>query len=226
MEYPLHVNLSRCVAGTHTGAARGAPGAPPASAVDRPCPSQCKRCRSAKDRSRLWKVGVRDLVRDICCALYHVGLSRVPGWPASRHFYDPCHGRSGEKVDRGLAVASKEPGEVTRASATRGDPKKRPTSPHRTLQCSTLRWCQRAAGLSAPRVAHRDSPWRPVHPARSPAAARSSRTMRVKARCGTLLCAAWPVTMPPHTASRCVAPSAKVCPESTPCAAMTRSVQG
>jgi hypothetical protein len=28
-----------------------------------------KRCRSVKDRRRLWKVGVRDRVRDLCCAL-------------------------------------------------------------------------------------------------------------------------------------------------------------
>src|SRR4029434_5273074 len=53
--------------------------------------------RSAKDRSRLWKVGVRDLVRDICCALYHVGLSRVPGWPAPRHFYETCQSSEQKK---------------------------------------------------------------------------------------------------------------------------------
>ena len=44
--------------------------------------------QAIEDRSRLWKVGVRDLVRDICCAFHHVGLSRVPGWPAQRHFYE------------------------------------------------------------------------------------------------------------------------------------------
>jgi hypothetical protein len=36
--------------------------------------SRVKRCRSVKDRSRLWKVGVRDLVRDIRCALPNAGL--------------------------------------------------------------------------------------------------------------------------------------------------------
>jgi hypothetical protein len=33
--------------------------------------SRVKRCRSVKDRSRLWQVGVRDLVRDICWALHN-----------------------------------------------------------------------------------------------------------------------------------------------------------
>ena len=36
--------------------------------------SSVKRCRSIKDRNRLWKVGVRDLVRDICCALHNSGF--------------------------------------------------------------------------------------------------------------------------------------------------------
>ncbi len=35
--------------------------------------SSVKRCHSVKDRSRLWQVGGRDRVRDICCALYHAG---------------------------------------------------------------------------------------------------------------------------------------------------------
>ena len=36
--------------------------------------SSVKRCRSVKDRSRLWQMGVRALVRDICCALHHSGF--------------------------------------------------------------------------------------------------------------------------------------------------------
>ena len=36
--------------------------------------SSVKRCRIVKDRSRLWKVGVHDLVRDICCALHNAGF--------------------------------------------------------------------------------------------------------------------------------------------------------
>jgi len=36
--------------------------------------SSVKRCRSVKDRSRLWKVGGRDRVRDICCALHNSGF--------------------------------------------------------------------------------------------------------------------------------------------------------
>ena len=39
-----------------------------------PMHSSVKRCRSIKDRNRRWKVGVRDLVRDICCALHHAGF--------------------------------------------------------------------------------------------------------------------------------------------------------
>jgi DDE superfamily endonuclease len=36
--------------------------------------SSVKRCRSVKDRSRLRKVGGRDRVRDLCCALHHAGF--------------------------------------------------------------------------------------------------------------------------------------------------------
>ena len=39
-----------------------------------PMQSSVKRCRSIKDRNRLWKGGVRDLGRDICCALHHAGF--------------------------------------------------------------------------------------------------------------------------------------------------------
>jgi len=37
--------------------------------------SSVKRCRSVKDRSRLWKAGGRDRVRDICCALHNFGFA-------------------------------------------------------------------------------------------------------------------------------------------------------
>ena len=33
--------------------------------------SSVKRCRIVKDRMRLWKDGVRDLVMEICCALHN-----------------------------------------------------------------------------------------------------------------------------------------------------------
>jgi hypothetical protein len=36
--------------------------------------SRVKRWRSVTDRSRLWKVGDRDLVRDLCYALPHAGF--------------------------------------------------------------------------------------------------------------------------------------------------------
>ena len=33
--------------------------------------SSVKRCRMVKDRIRLWKEGVRDLVMELCCALHN-----------------------------------------------------------------------------------------------------------------------------------------------------------
>ena len=36
--------------------------------------SRVKRCHRVKDRSRLWKVGVRDRVRDLCCAFDNAGF--------------------------------------------------------------------------------------------------------------------------------------------------------
>jgi hypothetical protein len=44
-------------------------------------PSRVKRCRSVKDRSRFWQVGVRDLVRDICYALHNAGFVFPPWQP-------------------------------------------------------------------------------------------------------------------------------------------------
>ena len=43
--------------------------------------SSVKRGRSVKDRSRLWKVGVRTLVRDLCCALHNAGFVFRPWQP-------------------------------------------------------------------------------------------------------------------------------------------------
>ena len=40
--------------------------------------SSVKRCRIVKDRMRLWKEGVRDLVMDLCCALHHVRVRLHP----------------------------------------------------------------------------------------------------------------------------------------------------
>jgi hypothetical protein len=37
-------------------------------------PRRIKRCRSVKDRSRLWQVDVRALVRALCCARHHAGF--------------------------------------------------------------------------------------------------------------------------------------------------------
>src|SRR5215831_13263039 len=36
--------------------------------------SRVKCCRRVKDRRRLWKVGGRARVRDLCCALPHAGI--------------------------------------------------------------------------------------------------------------------------------------------------------
>jgi hypothetical protein len=41
--------------------------------------SRVKRCRLVKDRSRLWKEGVRDLVMELCCALPNFRV-RLPPW--------------------------------------------------------------------------------------------------------------------------------------------------
>jgi hypothetical protein len=40
-----------------------------------------KRCRVVKDRIRLWKAGVRDLVMELCCALHHFRVRLTP-WQA------------------------------------------------------------------------------------------------------------------------------------------------
>jgi hypothetical protein len=40
--------------------------------------SSVKRCRIVKDRIRLWKEGVRDLVMELCCALHNFRLRLTP----------------------------------------------------------------------------------------------------------------------------------------------------
>jgi hypothetical protein len=40
-----------------------------------------KRCRMVKDRIRLWKAGVRDLVMALCCALHNVRVRLSPWQP-------------------------------------------------------------------------------------------------------------------------------------------------
>jgi DDE superfamily endonuclease len=41
--------------------------------------SSVKRCRIVKDRIRLWKEGVRDLVMELCCALHNFRV-RLSSW--------------------------------------------------------------------------------------------------------------------------------------------------
>ena len=41
--------------------------------------SSVKRCRIVKDRIRLWKQGVRDLVMELCCALHNFRV-RLTSW--------------------------------------------------------------------------------------------------------------------------------------------------
>jgi hypothetical protein len=43
--------------------------------------SSVKRCRIVKDRSRLWKEGVRDVVMEICCALHNFRVRLTPWQP-------------------------------------------------------------------------------------------------------------------------------------------------
>jgi hypothetical protein len=43
--------------------------------------SSVKRCRLVKDRIRLWKAGVRDLVMELCCALHNVRVRLIPWQP-------------------------------------------------------------------------------------------------------------------------------------------------
>jgi hypothetical protein len=43
--------------------------------------SSVKRCRIVKDRIRLWKEGVRDLVMELCCALHNFRVRLTP-WQA------------------------------------------------------------------------------------------------------------------------------------------------
>jgi hypothetical protein len=43
--------------------------------------SSVKRCRIVKDRMRLWKQGVRDLVMELCCALHNFRVRHTPWQP-------------------------------------------------------------------------------------------------------------------------------------------------
>jgi hypothetical protein len=43
--------------------------------------SRVKRCRIVKDRIRLWKQGVRDLVMELCCALHNFRVRLTPWQP-------------------------------------------------------------------------------------------------------------------------------------------------
>ena len=43
--------------------------------------SSVKRCRIVKDRIRLWKEGIRDLVMELCCALHNFRVRFTPWQP-------------------------------------------------------------------------------------------------------------------------------------------------
>jgi DDE superfamily endonuclease len=43
--------------------------------------SRVKRCRIVKDRLRLWKEGIRDLVMESCCALHNFRVRLTPWQP-------------------------------------------------------------------------------------------------------------------------------------------------
>jgi hypothetical protein len=46
-----------------------------------PVNSSVKRCRMVKDRIRLWKEGIRDLVMELCCALHNFRVRLHPWLP-------------------------------------------------------------------------------------------------------------------------------------------------
>jgi len=46
-----------------------------------PVNSSVKRCRIVKDRLRLWKEGIRDLVMELCCALHNFRVRLNPWLP-------------------------------------------------------------------------------------------------------------------------------------------------
>ena len=43
--------------------------------------SSVKRCRIVKDRIRLWKEGIRELVMELCCALHNFRVPLTPWQP-------------------------------------------------------------------------------------------------------------------------------------------------
>jgi DDE superfamily endonuclease len=43
--------------------------------------SSVKRCRIVKDRLRLWKQGIRDVVMELCCALHNFRVRLIPWQP-------------------------------------------------------------------------------------------------------------------------------------------------
>jgi hypothetical protein len=43
--------------------------------------SSVKRCRIVKDRLRLWKTGIRDLVMELCCGLHNFRVRLSPWQP-------------------------------------------------------------------------------------------------------------------------------------------------
>jgi hypothetical protein len=43
--------------------------------------SSVKRCRIVKDRIRLWKQGIRDLIMELCCALHNFRVRLTPWQP-------------------------------------------------------------------------------------------------------------------------------------------------
>jgi len=77
----VHLSLSRFAAAAHGRAARSAPGTPPASAAERPCPSQGQALPQPQRPKPPKKVRVRERVRDLCGALHHVRGRLTPWQP-------------------------------------------------------------------------------------------------------------------------------------------------
>ena len=60
------------------GAATGQPGPTLSPVRIEHVHSSVKHCRIVKDRIRLWKQGVRDLVMERCCALHNFRVRLTP----------------------------------------------------------------------------------------------------------------------------------------------------
>ena len=76
-----HADQEATQRGADTRAATDQPGPPTRRLRIEHVNSSVKRCRIVKDRIRLWKEGVRDLVIELCCALHNFRVRLTPWQP-------------------------------------------------------------------------------------------------------------------------------------------------